>query len=445
MKDKVLRFCREQRLLPPGSHVVCAVSGGADSMAMLSCLLSLREEADITVSAVHFNHKLRGQESDADEQFVREFCRIRDIPLICSSGDAAAYAKEHRLSVEEAARALRYQFFSGLDGLIATAHTADDNAETVLMNLLRGTGLRGLGGIPPCRGKFVRPMLCVTREDVLQALQHAGITWREDSSNAGDDYRRNRLRHHVIPLLKQENPAFSKTVLEESLLLRQENEYLEQLAAEAAEAAQAENGHRLDVLADLPDALLRRTLLHFFREHEIPCDSGHVESLLRLIRSGNTSGRVGLPQDTEAVLSCGILRFCREPLPALVSRKLQIPGRTLIPECSMEIRCTLTDEIPAPAPDTVLLDHTRLTSTVTVRARMTGDELALPGGHRSLKRLMIDRKIPVTDRDRIPVLAMDNTVLAAYGLGTSQNYLPTPGHTVLAVQFIHTDRGERQP
>ena len=435
MRDKVLRFCREQQLLPPGTHLICAVSGGADSMAMLSCMVDLQNELGISVSAAHFNHKLRGSDSDADESFVRAFCRQHDIPVVCGSGNAAEYAQAQHLSLEEAARMLRYAFFSSLDGIVATAHTADDNAETVLMNLLRGTGLRGLGGIPPRRNSIVRPMLCVTREEILQTLSSAGIPWREDATNADDFCRRNRIRHHVIPLLRQENPAFSSTILTESLLLREENEYLESLAANAAAAAHTASGYCRAYLANLPDVLLRRTLIQLLRQREIPSDSFHVNALLRLIRAEQTSGRTELPQNWQAVLSCGTLCFCREAPVPLISRILPVPGILHLPELDMDICCTLSDEMPEPSPDTVYLDHSLLTEPITVRARHSGDEIALSGGHRSLKRLMIDRKIPSVCRDRIPVLAMGKTVLAVCNLGVSRDYLPKPGNRVLAVQF----------
>lgn len=147
MRDKVLRWCRENAMLSPGQTVVCAVSGGADSVAMLHILCSLREALGVTVSAAHFNHRLRGAESDRDEAFVRKLCGDWGVPLAAASGDAAARARETGESLEEAARNLRYAFFASLGQTVATAHTADDNLETMLLNFLRGTGLTGLGGI----------------------------------------------------------------------------------------------------------------------------------------------------------------------------------------------------------------------------------------------------------------------------------------------------------
>ena len=213
MRDKVRRWCRENAMLSPGQTVVCAVSGGADSVAMLHILCSLREALGVTVSAAHFNHRLRGAESDRDEAFVRKLCDDWGVPLAAASGDAAARARETGESLEEAARNLRYTFFASLGQAVATAHTADDNLETMLLNFLRGTGLTGLGGIPPKRDFLVRPILCCTRQEVLAYLDAHRLPHVEDSTNAADDCVRNRLRHNVLPLLKAENPALAETAL----------------------------------------------------------------------------------------------------------------------------------------------------------------------------------------------------------------------------------------
>ena len=192
MRNKILVWCREQALFPSGAHVVCAVSGGADSVAMLHALCALRAELGITVSAAHFNHRLRGAESDRDEAFVRTLCQTLGVSLSVSGADVAAHAARTGESVEEAARELRYAFFAQLDGLIATAHTADDNLETVLLNLTRGTSLRGLCGIPPKRERIVRPMLCLTRREIEAYLTENALAHVEDSTNAAPDARRNR-------------------------------------------------------------------------------------------------------------------------------------------------------------------------------------------------------------------------------------------------------------
>ena len=233
----MLSWCRRQSLFSKGDRVICAVSGGADSMALLWCLHSLQTELSIRVEAAHFNHRLRGAESDRDEAFVRAFCAERGIALTVGAAPEGSCGAS---GVEETARRLRYAFFETLDcDKLATAHNANDNAETVLLNLLRGAGLRGLCGIPPVRGRIVRPLLFASRPEILEFLRAERISFVEDSTNALDDCLRNRLRHRVLPLLYAETPELPARLTEQTLLLRSEDEYLDALAQALLEKARA--------------------------------------------------------------------------------------------------------------------------------------------------------------------------------------------------------------
>ncbi|MGM9604063.1 MAG: tRNA lysidine(34) synthetase TilS, partial [Faecousia sp.] len=221
MLNKLSAALREQ--VAPGQQVVCAVSGGADSVALLFGMYLLREKLQINLSAAHLNHHLRGEESDRDEAFVRAFCDGYGIPL--TVGDA--WVQPGKKGLEAAAREARYAFLRTLPGKIATAHTADDNAETVLMHLLRGTGLKGLGGIAPVSGPIIRPMLDITRQEVEAFLEEYHLPHREDSSNASDAFLRNRIRHHVMPLLRAENQNVSLGISAMARRLREDEQYLQ--------------------------------------------------------------------------------------------------------------------------------------------------------------------------------------------------------------------------
>ena len=249
---------REQDLIPAGSTVLCAVSGGADSIAMLHILYRLRDKLRFRLAAAHYNHRLRGEESDRDQRFVEQFVQLccgvhrrgdgsvlPAVALYTGSGDVAAQARLRGTGLEETAREMRYAFLqktaqeAGAD-LIATAHTANDNVETILFHLARGAGLRGLGGIPPRRGNIIRPMLTVTRPQVEDYLFLHCLPHMEDSSNTSDEYTRNRIRHQVLPVLEEIAPGFAVRLADTAALLRSDEEVLTAQAQVLADRA----GHR---------------------------------------------------------------------------------------------------------------------------------------------------------------------------------------------------------
>ena len=200
-------------------------------MAMLHALTAVSSQRGFSVAVAHYNHKLRDAESDADEAFVRDYCARHGIAFHAGSGNVKAHAAEHGVGIEEAARNLRYAFFSSVAEAsgalkIATAHTADDNAETIVMNLVRGTGQVGLSGIPPCRGMIIRPILRVSRDEVMRYIEAFGIPTVEDSTNSLDIFTRNKIRLSVMPVLKEINPRFNEAVIATSAISRADEAYL---------------------------------------------------------------------------------------------------------------------------------------------------------------------------------------------------------------------------
>ena len=222
MQNKLLKFIRQEDMVQPGDTVICAVSGGADSVALLFALYLLKEKLAIRLEAAHFNHHLRGEESNRDEAFVRKLCDQFDIPLHVGG----AQVQPGKKGLEAAARDARYVFLRTLNGKVATAHTADDNAETILMRLIQGTGLKGLGGITPVQGSVIRPMLRITRQEVEAFLEEWCLQHVEDSSNGEDAFLRNRIRHHVMPLLAAENPKIAENLSQMALRLREDEDFL---------------------------------------------------------------------------------------------------------------------------------------------------------------------------------------------------------------------------
>ena len=402
MLDKLLAALRQYDMLEAGDTVYCAVSGGADSMAMLFAMYLLREKLKIQLKAVHFNHNLRGAESDEDEAFVEKFCRQYDIELAVGSGRVTAGKK----GLEAAARDARYQFFASLSGKIATAHTADDNAETVLMRLVRGTGLKGLGAISPVRGNVIRPMLNITRREILDFLAEYHISYRTDSSNHSDDFLRNRLRHHVMPLLMQENPRLTENLSAMAQRLRLDEEAL---------AQQVRPEMDVTVLRQMPPAVRSRCLEQIVKAAGMPePEARHIAMAEAVVFSSKPSACATLPNGVTLRRNYDALTVVPKD-GAFAPVVLQMPCcievgqyRLICEEATEIIQSPTVMTIPA-------MDG------LTLRPRQSGDVITLQGGTKSLKKLFIDRKIPAADRQGIPVVADSHGIVAVCGIGVNYN------------------------
>lgn len=404
MLNKLLKFVRQMDMIQPGDTIVCAVSGGADSVALLFALYLLKDKLDIHLEAAHFNHHLREDESDRDEAFVRELCARYDIPLHVGS----ARVKAGKKGLEAAARDARYAFLRSLSGRIATAHTADDNAETVLMHLLRGTGLKGLGGITPIHGSVIRPMLLITRQEVEAFLEEWCLRHMEDSSNETDAFLRNRIRHQVMPLLRQENPKIAESLSHMALRLRKDEEFL-------SRQSNFDILPPVETLKTMHPARRSRALAAFLEASGVtePSDTdiARAEALVFSDRpSAHTTYRGGVTvtrsYDTLKALSA---QENLEPV------QLECPGVTHIP--GYQVICTSAEKI-LNTPDTFTVCPA---GTITLRPRQSGDSIRLPGGSKSLKKLFIDRKIPAAQRSWIPVVCDKQGILGVYSLGVNRD------------------------
>lgn len=388
MLNKFRTFVKEQGLVSPGDHIICAVSGGSDSMALLWAMYLLKDEWQFQLSAVHFNHHLLPVEPDESEQFVRDFCKDYGIPLYVGSEYVVAGDK----GLEAAARDARYAYFATLPGKIATAHTADDNAETVLLHLVRGTGLKGLGGIAAKRGNLIRPLLSVTRKEVLAFLDEYALSHREDSMNATDIVLRNRIRHHVMPLLKAENPKFSENISAMALRLRQDEEALSCMAGSHKKIS-------ISALREESPAVRVRALERFLKECGVrEPEAQHIKLAEFLVFSDNPSAKGSFPGGVTITRNYDTLEVL-----------------TVSAQMDLEIRCSPAETII----NTSEIFTVNPVGAVRIRSRQAGDTIRLSGGTKSLKKLFIDRKIPASCRDRIPVVYDDAGIIGVYGIGVN--------------------------
>lgn len=303
MKNKVIETVASCNMLEKGDNVIVGVSGGADSIALLHVLYSMSEEIGITVYACHINHNLRGEESLRDENFVLDFCRSIGVVPTVFSIDVKGSVEKHE-SIEERARKMRYACFEKMcrekNAKLATAHTASDNAETVFINILRGTGTKGLGGIPPVRGKIIRPLLRCTREDIERYCSENNLRYVTDSTNLSDDYTRNKLRHHLIPMLKEINPSVIEAVSRMTSAVYDDNAYLEQTALTAKEECRKENGYSCLSLCQLERPILCRIISSVLSENGIEPSALRINGCAEIIT--NKKGKINLCKNKFAVI-----------------------------------------------------------------------------------------------------------------------------------------------
>ena len=433
MKDNLLHTVKatvkKHGMFAQGESIVVGVSGGADSVALLHVLLQLREEWNLSLIVAHVNHGLRGEESDRDQAFVEELCKQWNVPCCVEKADISALSRAAGKGIEEFARGFRYAFFQQtaddpIRGKIATAHTADDNAETVLLNLTRGTGVTGLAGIPPT-GRVIRPLIECSRQMVEAYCARHQIPYVTDSTNLQDDYRRNRIRHHVIPLLKEQNPSFLDGVTRMTDANRRDSEFLMQLGNDLLEQSRREKGYDLEPLRQAQDVPLTYGVKALLRRDGLEESAYHIEKIKSLIHKGY--GSCSLSGVREAQVSGGILRIA-DPHEKSGDFSYAIGKKSGVYHLvGKSVTVTVTDVKNVHNSVTYnALDCDTIGTQLVFRNRREGDAITLPGRPRkSLKKLLNELKIPVWERSRLLILADENGVLWVEGVGCDLRAMPT--------------------
>jgi tRNA(Ile)-lysidine synthase len=481
--ERVLGFVQQQSLLSAGDRVGVAVSAGADSVALLRLLLELRSELGIVLSVVHFNHQLRGAESDDDRVFVADLATHHDLSFYESSGDVAAFAAQERLSTETAARELRYEFFRQLVGSsgeavvdkVATAHTLDDQAETVLMRLIRGTGIRGLGGIHPrvavenvsgevCR-EIVRPLLGIRRAELESYLQALGQAWREDSTNLETKHTRNRVRQLLLPLIAKEfNPAVCERLSEFSSIARGEEEYWENEVAgwmgtvvqwvepdwvkksalvQIGEKAPTDDGKHLQLNAILdrrwfhaePVAVQRRVLKAIGEVAGIPLDFKHVEEMRRFTEEGGKYLELPLGwrfEKQEESLAFVMPDAGDEPRD--YEYALAVPGKVRVTEMgSVFVARAAGDEDSC---SNELLDSSLLMENLVVRNWRAGERFwpAHTKAPKKIKELLQDRNLGGIEKKLWPVVTSGDAIVWMRGFAVPAAFAAKGGAPAVVIR-----------
>lgn len=439
--EAVFSFINKYNMLPEGAAVLCAVSGGADSVCMLHLLCS---RPGLRVVCAHFNHHIRGGEAERDAEFVRELAVRLGAEYIRGDGDVPAYAALHGMGIEEAAREMRYAFLNKAAAehgcaVIAAAHNANDNAETVLMNLARGTGLQGLCGIPPVRDKIIRPLLGTTRAEIEEYLAENGLGHVEDSTNASDEYTRNRLRHHALPLLEEINSGAVENILRACESLREDERFL------TGEALRFVNEHcengRVDI--ELLLSLPRPVLMRVFRQLcGLSLEEKHTRALERLCRSEARHAFADVP-GMRVELERGTLIFGAARRGKLPELSLEPGDEKLLPEAKMRVSCKFTEDFEEVnnSFNTFCFKSESICGRISLAPRKPGDSIRLLGRGctKSLKKLFNESTIPLSDRELIPVLRDEKGVIAVYGFGIDERCRALPGDKTVKIEFFGED------
>ncbi len=438
-------------LIPPGTGVLCALSGGADSMYLLCRLLEGREKYGWTVYAAHFNHGLRPT-AQRDEDFVRDWCEKQNVSLFRCQENVGEYASQNKLSVEEAGRILRYRFLEGAAWergsnehpiLVATGHHAGDNAETVLMNLIRGCGLNGLVGIRSRRGNIVRPMLDVTRREIEAYLEEHGVPHVEDETNADPAYTRNRVRLELLPLLEELNPRAVEHICAAAARLREDEEELSRQATAISRAGLEVPGGlavNVDDLRQAPRPIALRACGQLLEQAGLGGQSVHREGMLALALGEDPSAALDVPGG-RVQRRYGLLAL--SPLPQRSPPEEAALTEGVLRWGDWRITCA-----PALCPGKAYVSPGEFylkPGAYTVRPRREGDVITL--GKRppkTVKKLMIEGRVPACRRGLVPVLDASGRAAALGGFGPGREFLAQPGEPALHI-ILRAEENEHDP
>jgi tRNA(Ile)-lysidine synthase len=459
-------FCEPHLLssLPADSPILIAFSGGSDSRVLLELLCRYREHYKTPLFAAHVNHGIRGEEALRDRDFCVSEAKKHGIPIFVLDADVPSIAEKNSQSLEEAAREIRYSYFSKIMSennipILATAHNANDNLETMLFNLARGSGIRGLCGIPPTRnltyGKLIRPILNMSKSEILSFCEDQKLQYVTDSTNADVTYSRNRIRANIIPELCKINENLLNTASKTSLLLRDAVDFLEINTLRIINENEISNSCSLDIPKSVPRALAASLFSHMYRAAggSRMLEYVHIESILKLVENGRQNSELSLPENISAKICAEKLVFskskakeakCEGYLIPITSEKNPVPksNMCLLLQQNRHLKNT-ENRINIYKKETLaFISSDKIVGSLYMRSRREGDKLLINGMHKSIKKLMCDKKVPLELRDSLPIvcdtsLPEEDSVVFVPFLGVKDGMLSEPNEkNVVSIELI---------
>lgn len=428
MTEKIIGTIEKYKMLYTGDCVTVALSGGADSVCLLLVLKSLEEKYSLCIDAIHINHCIRGDEADSDEEFCRKLCENLGVPFTVKRIDVPKIATERKQSLEETARSVRYEAFAEHteNGRLATAHTASDNAETVLFNLVRGTGLKGLCGIPPVRENIIRPLIDVTRDEVEEFLKSCGQGFVTDSTNLETEYSRNKIRHNIIPEILKINSGFYRTFASELKIFNEEDEFIRNMAKSAYKICY-DNGALCGL--DKFDAVIRkRCIALYFKENMLSMSAEKINSVNDILDKG---GKINIKYGVYAVCRKNTLSIMRTP---------QKCGETTLCEGENSIFPERTFSVETKNDGGGLIDADKIKGELILRGRRNGDRIQLAGRDftSSVKKLL-NEKVRADLRPFTHFLSDDEGLVYIENIGVADR-VKTSENTVRSIYIKVSQR-----
>ncbi len=439
---KVNRTIKKHSMLKGGERVLVGLSGGPDSVSLLHILSELREEWRLSLNALYVDHGLRPEKTPCEIDFCAELTERLKVPYSVEKVDVREFSDKENLSIQEAARHLRYlafeeHAFQTEADRIATGHNADDQAETLVMRLLRGAGSRGLSGIPPVRGPLIRPLIMVERSEIERYLDERGIGFVIDASNLKQDYLRNRLRHEVMPLLKKYNPDLTGTLCRTTDILREENAYMEIAVTKSLmRLISRKTVDKIELflspLENMEKVILRRALIRAIEETRGLRGIGfeHIEEIISLIGTGSSGSRIYLPGGIRVIKDYSTLIITSAEPQKLGEHLLQVPGETVLREAGLVLISSVSNDSTGTGDGKTeaAFDFDMLRFPLKVRSRQAGD-FFYPSGFGRRKKLQdyfVDEKVPRDMRDSVPLLLSGEDIIWVVGYRMDDRYRISP-------------------